>query len=202
MGERIGVLGGSFDPIHSGHLLLAEQVLEEAKLDKILFMPTYIQPFKQDREVSANEHRLAMLRLATEDHPKFGITEVELENKEISYTVVSLRKLKEEFGAGCDIVFILGTDMFINLQKWYMSDEIMRDYEILVGLRPGEAEDEAAAIRQNLENDYSARIRIMKNRRFEVSSTEIREKVKEGRSIRYLVPNKVREYIYEAALFV
>jgi nicotinate-nucleotide adenylyltransferase len=199
---RIGIFGGSFDPVHSGHLLLAEQALEEAQLDKVLFMPAFIQPFKQDSKVSANEHRLAMLRLAIEDNSRFGITEVELENEDISYTIVSLRKLKAEFGDDCDIVFVVGTDMFINLEKWYMAEELMRDYEISVGLRDGEAEKEAVVTRDYLMNRYSAKIRLMRNRKFEVASTEIRNKVREGGSIRYLVPSKVRDYIYESKLFV
>jgi nicotinate-nucleotide adenylyltransferase len=199
--RRIGILGGSFDPVHNGHLLLAEEALEQVKLDEVLFMPTWIQPFKQDIRVSAAEDRLAMLSLATGDNDALGVTEVEIERKEISYTIHSLRQLRERFDGDAEVSFIVGSDMLVSMEKWYMAAELLMEFPIIAGSRPGGAMRDTAKIAARLESRYGASTTVAENRIFDVSSTDIKDRVRTGRSIRYLVPEDVRDYIYAAKLY-
>jgi nicotinate-nucleotide adenylyltransferase len=199
---KIGVLGGSFDPVHCGHLLLAEAAIEQAGLDRVLFMPTHVQPFKQDAAVSPAEDRLAMLTLATADNEKLGVTRVEIDEAGVSYTILSLRKLREEADAADSIWFILGADMFVNLHKWYLKEELLTEFSFVTGLRPGADRTAFDACAADLSARYGTKIVVIENRQFDVSSTEIKQRARDGRSIRYLVPDRVREYIDERRLYV
>ncbi|MDR3072861.1 MAG: nicotinate (nicotinamide) nucleotide adenylyltransferase [Clostridiales Family XIII bacterium] len=200
--KRIGVFGGTFNPVHNGHLIFAEQAREEASLDQVLFMPTYIQPFKQEEAVSSPEARLAMLKRATSGNRLFDVTTVEIESKAISYTILSLEKLAETYRSLGEICFLIGADMFANIEKWYRVRELLVRFEVIVGFRPGAREDALRSQVAQIAEAYNARITLVQNREFGVSSSEIRDRVKQGLSIRYLVPDSVREYIDEAALFI
>jgi nicotinate-nucleotide adenylyltransferase len=198
--KNIGIFGGSFDPVHSGHLLLAEEVAEQAKQDRILFMPTRIQPFKQDVRVSSPKDRLAMLSIAAQDNEVLGVTDVELARSEVSYTILSLRRLRDTFGKEAQLSFVIGSDMFLNMEKWYEAPELLREFPVIVGLRPG-SDAQVADYAHRLERLHGATVTTVRNRMFDVSSTDIRERVRAGRSIRYLVPPGVRTYIYESKLY-
>ncbi|MDR0852150.1 MAG: nicotinate-nucleotide adenylyltransferase [Clostridiales Family XIII bacterium] len=198
---KLGVLGGSFDPVHYGHLLLAEEALEQAGLDRVIFMPTHVQPFKQDASVSPVEDRLAMLSLAVGTHEKLGITTVEIDEPGVSYTIFSLRKLREEANADDSIWFILGADMFVNLHKWYLSNELLTEFSFVAGMRPGSDQAAFAYYAAKLNVTYETEIAVIENRQFDVSSTEIRQRVRERRSVRYLIPDPVREYIDAHGLY-
>ncbi|MDR1778748.1 MAG: nicotinate (nicotinamide) nucleotide adenylyltransferase [Clostridiales Family XIII bacterium] len=202
-GVRVGVLGGSFDPVHTGHLILAEEALQALALTRVLFMPTYIQPFKQDAEVSPAAERLNMLTLATAGNEALGVTTVELDAGGVSYTINSLRALKDEYGGEAEIFFLLGADMFVNLEKWYLAKELLSEFSFGVGYRPGQANETVLAdMRDRLTETYGAKISLIKNRQIDISSSEIRRRVREGVSIRYLVPDAVCAYIHEAGLYV
>ncbi|MCL2493169.1 MAG: nicotinate-nucleotide adenylyltransferase [Clostridiales bacterium] len=192
--NRIGVLGGSFDPIHIGHLILAENACGQAGLSRVLFMPVHIQPFKQSVHVSPDDERLQMLRFAIMDNPRFGVTTVELDRGGVSYTIDSLRVIRDN--AACDrIAFILGTDMFLMIEKWYKADELLREFDLVVGVRPGYRHDEAQALAQKLREAHGARIAFIGNPPVDLSSTQIRERIAAGESIRYLAPENVRRYL-------
>jgi len=190
---RIGVLGGSFDPIHTGHLILAENARTQASLSRVLFMPTSIQPFKQGAAVSPNDERAAMINFALRGNPDFELTRVEFDRGGVSYTIDSLRELKSESGA--KIAFILGTDMFLMVEKWRNADELLREFDLIVGIRPGHLCDEAEAFAEKLRKEYGTRIDFVGSSNIELSSSELREKLAAGGSIRYLVPEDVRRYL-------
>ena len=123
--EKIGILGGSFDPVHSGHLLLAERVRETVGLDKVLFMPTHIQPFKQNMTVSPAADRIMMLAMALKGDKHFAVTRVEIDDPEISYTIHSLEKLQADLGEEVKLYFITGSDMFVNMEKWHRASDLL-----------------------------------------------------------------------------
>ena len=192
--ERIGVFGGTFDPVHVGHLLLAESARDRAGLSKVLFMPTHIQPFKQDEETSPDDDRIRMLRLATRDNPGLGVTTIETDKGGISYTIDSLRALKEEY-RDKSICFIIGTDMFLMIGKWKEADALIREFDFVVGVRTGYMHDDAVRKAEELRASHGARIELIDNPPIELSSTGIRDRLKNGSSIRYLVPESVRRYL-------
>ena len=199
--QRIGILGGSFDPVHNGHLLLAQEILSELDLNRIIMMPTRIQPFKQDQKTASVEDRLAMLELATSDNDIFEISTIELDRDEVSYTINSLRILSEQYKDETELLFIIGYDMFLNITKWWEAEQLLKDYSIVVGMRPGVDDEEINSFADKLRKEYGATIYCVNNREFDVSSTEIKERIKEGRSLKYLVPDSVIEYIYEKELY-
>jgi nicotinate-nucleotide adenylyltransferase len=204
MAVKIGVFGGSFDPVHIGHLLMAREAAEAAELDKVLFMPTFIQPFKQDAQVSAAEDRITMLRAVTESNRLFGVTEVETERQGVSYTIDSLELLqasKEPEDGDTEIYFILGTDMFLMLEQWHRAEELLGKFAFVALHRPGYKDGELKAAAEKYRNAYGTKVVVAENTRFDVSSTMIRKRVSEGRSIAYLVPKFVDRYIHERGLY-
>ncbi|MDR0853646.1 MAG: nicotinate (nicotinamide) nucleotide adenylyltransferase [Clostridiales Family XIII bacterium] len=216
---RIGVFGGSFDPVHSGHLLVAEEARVGVGLSEVVFVPTFIQPFKQDMVVSPSDDRVRMLRLAIEGNPYFRVSTFEVDRAEVSYTINTLRGLRAEYEGGglprfarndgdgglrvgarndseaVDIAFIVGTDMFLMLEKWYLADELLREFSIILCTRPGYKEIDAAETAAMIRRKYGTNIDIIENTTFDVSSTQIRDRVAIGESIRYLVPESVRQYL-------
>jgi nicotinate-nucleotide adenylyltransferase len=201
---RIGVLGGSFDPPHYGHLLLAESACVAAGLDRVLFMPTHIQPFKQGQEVSPNDERLHMLRLALNGNPRFQITTVETDRKGVSYTIDSLRELRDSYvvrdiiSEDDKLAFIVGTDMFLMIEKWHKSDELLREFDIIVGARTdgaGAGQPDAEALAEKLRSEYGTRVDLIDNPPFDISSTMVRDRLASGDSLRYIAPDGVRHYL-------
>ena len=185
--ERVGIFGGTFDPIHQGHLLLAEAALEEFDLERILFIPAGISPFKQDRPPGATaEQRLAMLQLATASEPRFSVDARELHREGPSYTVDTVRALMGDH-PGVRFLFLIGADNLPDLSKWHGIAELMNLVDFAVFDRGGVGD--AAA-------DLGFPI---VRRRIDISSTEIRERAASGLSIRYMVPEQVYECLMTQA---
>lgn len=180
---RVGLLGGSFDPVHFGHLRAAEWALEAFSLDTILLVPARRSPFKA-AGFAADEDRHAMLKLAAKDNTRFGIETCELEREAPSYTVDTLRILKER-SPGDAFALILGSDAAKDIDKWREIDEIERLAELRILARPGEPLGEAASVFEGLA----------------ISSSGLRRAIQAGRSIRYLTPESVRLYIEEKGLY-
>ena len=192
--KRLGVLGGSFDPVHIGHLMLAENACAQAGLFGVLFMPAHIQPFKQDEHAAPDDERLQMLRFALSDNPRFGVTTVELDRGGVSYTIDSLRQIRDG-GPDERIVFILGMDMFLNIEKWHKADELLREFDLVVGVRPGYGQEETQTLAEKLRQAYGTRIDLIDNPPVAISSTGIRERLANEDSVRYLVHENVRRYL-------
>ncbi|MDR0875363.1 MAG: nicotinate-nucleotide adenylyltransferase [Clostridiales Family XIII bacterium] len=190
---RIGVFGGSFDPVHLGHLLVAETALEQLALSQVLFMPTNIQPFKQDANVTPADDRVRMLRMATKSNPRFGVSTVETDRAGVSYTIDSLRTLQAQYGTG--IVFILGADMLKMISQWSRAQELLTEFSLAVGIRPGSDEKEVTIQADDLRAKYGTMITPLDNIPIHVSSTELRARMKNGESVRYLIPDLVRIYL-------
>lgn len=198
--KKIGVLGGTFDPLHYGHLSIAKSALDEFELDEIFLMPAHVQPFKIGRNITEPVHRVNMVKLVAEEYEGFRTITKEAFNEEVSYTYKTLCDLKEEMGE-CRIYFVLGTDSFLSIERWYKAPELLRDFSIIVGERPGYKENEVLDLKKHLEEKYGADIGILNNRILEISSTEIKENIKQGKSIDHMVPAQVERYIRENGLY-
>ena len=196
--KRIGIFGGTFDPVHNGHLIMAENVKEQVHLDKVLFIPSKNPPLKNDRVITPTEHRLNMLKLAVEDNAAFEISEIELKSDsgEPSFTVDTLMKLRKEYTGGqVKFYLILGMDQLINLHKWKDPGKLFLLSEVVVINRPG-------YLIQQVENDYGRQSIYVPVPNIEISATDIRFRIQEKRTIKYLVPAKVEEYIYNNKLYI
>jgi nicotinate-nucleotide adenylyltransferase len=191
--RRIGVLGGTFDPIHTGHLVLAEQVKEKLKLDQVIFIPCFRPPHKTQRKLSPSKDRFRMTQLALEGNPAFAISDIELKRKGLSYTVDTLRELKNLY-PNSSIYFLTGSDVLNEIHTWKHPEEIYKLAKVVIAERPSFDEFDS-------ENHFAKKSIIVKINGVDVSSSQIREKAKKGQSIKYLVPLKVEEYIKKKKLY-
>lgn len=190
---HIGIFGGSFNPPHLAHLIVAERVREQFGLDRVLWVPNRLPPHKPAAELVGASHRLAMTQLAVADHPAFTVSEVELERTGTSYMVDTVRLLQE--GAPADrFSLIIGGDSLRDFQTWHQPDEIVRRAPLLVYHRPGVA-------LPALPPAYEGRVQVAEAPLIEISGTDIRARHRAGRSIRYLVPERVRAYIEAHGLY-
>ena len=217
--RAIGILGGTFDPIHFGHLRLAEEMLELANLGQIRFIPTGTPPHRDAPQVSA-QHRSAMVRLAIADQPGFVLDEREVRLKSgratPCYTVDTLRELRTELGAAQPLCLLMGGDAFLQLNTWHEWEQLFGLAHIVVGYRPGftlvdRIHTTTPALRQHyqqrlcaadvLSQHPSGGIVELAIPKLEISATLIRSRVAENRSIRYLLPNAVADYIHQHHLY-
>lgn len=197
---HIGILGGSFDPFHYGHLSIAKAALKECGLSKVVLMPTKVQPFKLGKKRASEEDRVNMVRLIAKKNENFAVSTIEAFSQEVSYTYKTLQALSEEYGRE-KLQFIMGTDSFLSIETWYKGEELLKTYSFIVGVRPGYKESETEEKLQYYKEKYGTQVRILHNRVLEVSSTEIKERIKDGRSIREFVPYEIERYIDEHGLY-
>lgn len=190
---RLGVLGGSFDPVHWGHLHIALLAREAAGLDRVVFVPAARPPHKESRELAPPEHRVALLELALSSEPKTEISRIELEPGGPRYTVATLdalRKLHSE----AELAFILGLDNLRDLHQWREPARILDDYEVIAVDRPG-------LDRETVDPSVRERCRLVGGNPFAISSSAIRNRAARGLSIRHLVPPAVEVYITSRRLY-
>ena len=199
--QRIGVLGGSFDPIHLAHLLMAESAREALGLDMVLFVPVREQPLKQGRPVTPAAHRVAMVELAIGGNPHFALSRVDVDRPGPSYTVDTLRALREEWGKQGEVEmwFIAGADSLLTLPRWRDPEGILAHARLAVVGRPGSTLD-LAELQATLPQ-LPAKVDWIDAPLIEISATDVRRRVAEGLSIRYRVPDAVREYILREGLY-
>ncbi len=189
--SKVGIFGGTFDPIHNGHLITAQSVREMRKLDKIIFIPSFVSPHKADVKSSSPEHRLNMIKLATEEVDFFDFSEYEIKKGGISYTVDTLREFKEIYD---ELEFIIGYDNIFKFNSWKNPDEIVKLTKILVLRRK-------SSLPPPHHDKYVESALFVQTRGIEISATDIRVRVKKGLPIHFLVPEKVKEYIYDFNLY-
>lgn len=198
---KIGILGGSFDPVHCGHIGLAEDALVQAQLDKVVFVPAAHQPFKLDRDVTSGHHRFEMLKLAIKEHEHLEISQYELESRGISYTYLTMRAMQKQYGEEVRLYFITGTDSFLKIEKWMNSEELLKNYSFIIGTRPGYKKVELDRCVKRIFEKYNTEIVNIDNTQLDISSTEIRERLENGTAATGLVPVEVERYIKEHGLY-
>jgi len=200
---KVGLLGGSFDPVHLGHLVLAEEVRDRLGLERVLFVPNRLPPHKPGRKMASPADRLAMVELAIAGNPAFAASDIELRRDGKSYSIDTVRQLRAEHPEGWDVHFIVGADTLPELPTWHRAAELADLCKFVVASRPGQSLDNLEPLRGTFTEEQ---IQAVVSRRIEippigVSSTEIRRRVREGLSIRYLVPEAVGDYILEHGLY-
>lgn len=198
--SKIGIMGGTFDPIHIGHMQLAEQALTEKELDIVLFVPNHMPWMKHDRTVTAAEHRAAMVRLAIEDNPAFKLSTVEIDAGGNSYTWQTLETLKEQY-PGDEFFFILGADSLLSIEKWAHPEKVFKNAVILAAVRDDCDKEKLEKQKEMLTEKYDARIQLLSMSPIAVSSTEIRQGFYTDSRIRELVPEKTADYILKNHLY-
>lgn len=198
--KKVGLMGGSFDPVHYGHLNLAEIVYRKLELETIIFIPTFIAPHKIGREYASAEHRYRMTLLATSDNPAFTVSDIEIRREGISYTYDTVAALKEEYGHGHDLFFIIGADSLADLDTWSKVPEMLELCTFVAATRPG-FEPMVDKITEQFGELGKTRIKWLQTPKMDISSTDIRQRVKQQRPITGLVPAAVEEYIYQEGLY-
>lgn len=196
------MFGGSFDPVHMGHLTIAQDAVEQLELDRLIFVPAAIPPHKQDQVLTEGRHRFEMLQLATEGNLSFEVSDMELQRGGVSYTFDTMKQIQFEH-PGAELFFIVGLDSLTILHSWRNVDKLLELCTIVPFARGGE--DPAKIADQiQLSKDWKTRLleRLIRIHEIEISASEIRMRLAEGLSIRYLVPPEVEMYIAEHGLYV
>lgn len=188
--KTFGILGGTFDPPHIGHLILAQSALESLRLDQVIFIPTSIQPHKMNKVGTAGNIRLEMLELAIRGDSRFSISDIELTREGISYTVDTLTLLHKRYPDD-NLYLLIGSDNVVDIAAWKGPEQIFSLCKVAAARRPDFAPG----------GPYVNRVRYFDMPSIQLSSTAIRNKVKEGKSIKYLVPASVEEYILTNGLY-
>ena len=199
--RKIGILGGSFDPVHNGHIGLAADAKEQMGLDEVLLIPAKLQPFKLDKNMVSGEQRFEMIKLAVEGKPGLTPCDYELKQEEISYTYKTLKAITEMEGPGTEIYFLTGTDSLLQIHRWKNADDMLRNYNFVVGSRPGYKDEELKECIAFLKKEYNTNVTKVDNNQLNISSTEIRERLESGQGLAGLVPEVVERYIIEHGLY-
>jgi len=202
MGKKLGILGGSFDPLHLGHLSVAQQVADGLGLDQVILVPAGSPPHKLDRELAPAADRLAMVRLAVRGLARLSVSDVEICRPGPSYTIDTLRQMRAALGEGNDYSLIIGADTVGDLPAWHQAARLLEEADFAVVGRPG-YEPDFAAVKKALGAPAAARLRaaVVQIEPCEVSSTEIRRRVAAGEDLKGLVRADVAEYIKSRGLY-
>ncbi len=198
---NIGVLGGTFDPIHIGHLILAEEVRARLNLAETLFVPAGQPWLKVDSPISPAEHRVEMVRLAIADKPYFKLSTMEIERAGYSYTVDTIAELKLQLGAGDELFFILGWDNLAELPRWRQPSRLITMCRLVAVPRLGYPLPDLKALEASIPG-LSQRVTLMEKPEIDISASAIRDRIAQGLSIHHLVPEPVDEYIKHHKLYL
>ena len=190
-------MGGTFDPIHHGHLLTAEEALWQFDLDEVVFVPTGRPWMKEGRDVSDAEDRYLMVVVATASNPMFSVSRVEVERDGPTYTVDTLRALHELNGPDTELFFVTGADAMLEILQWKDPEDVLRLAHVIAATRPGY---DLASFEEGAPMEHP-NVSVMTIPALAISSTDIRQRVRDGRPIRYLVPEGVQTFIEKAGLY-
>ncbi|OGB87402.1 nicotinate (nicotinamide) nucleotide adenylyltransferase [candidate division WOR-1 bacterium RIFCSPHIGHO2_02_FULL_45_12] len=199
--KRIGIMGGTFNPIHKGHLALANAALQEFALDKVIFIPSGLPPHKEYGEIIDKEHRYMMVKLAIKGKKKYIISRIEMDRKGVCYAVDTFNKLKRKYKSQCKLFYIMGLDSINEILDWKKPLELFKLCEFIVGTRPG---TKIRTFRRlvkfpPLQKEVD-KINLMELRE-NISSSDIRQKIKNGRSVKSIVPKAVEAYILKHNIY-
>ena len=191
--EKIGLMGGSFDPVHLGHLVAAQDALEAVGLDRVLFIPAAPSPLKNHSPVASDEDRLVLLRRALQGESRFELSTLEYERGGISFTIDTVEELRRRL-PGARFYWIIGADQAVSLKDWHRVDDLVRELEFIVLARPGFAWNPG-------DLPDRTRFHAVEAHTFSVSSSELRKRIREGRSVRFLLPEGVATLINNLHLY-
>ena len=201
---RIGVMGGTFDPVHVGHLVIAEEARHQADLDRVILVPSARPPHKTGTQQVGPRHRLAMLEIAVASNTGLEVSDMEVRREGLSFTIETLQEFHRIYGSGARLFFITGADAILEIMTWKDPEGLLAESEFVVAARPGYPLDRLmeAIPEYNSEGKRSAEnILVIETPAMEISSTDIRRRAAEGRPYRYLVPEAVWQYIEENGLY-
>lgn len=196
---RIGLMGGTFDPIHYGHLVTAEEAFIRFKLDRVIFIPSGMPPHKSERKVVEGAHRFIMAQMATITNPHFDVSRIEVDEKGPTYTVDTLKKLKAGEYKDADLIFITGADAILEIFTWKNPEELFTLCRFAAATRPGYVVSDDML--KSLYKFGPGKVDFFEVPALAISSTDIRRRVKEGRPVRYLLPDEVISYILKNGLY-
>lgn len=199
--RKIGIMGGTFDPIHMGHLITAQEIMLSFPLDGVLFLVSGTPPHKDPEIVTAKVFRLEMLKLAVLDNPRFEVSDMEVKRGGYTYTIDTMKQLRAKYDEETDLFYIIGADTVPELVKWKAFEKLLATTEFIAADRPGYVGPEVKAEAARLKREYGARIHFLDTPDIEISSTAIRERVRNGIGIKYLVLPAVEGYIYKNNLY-
>jgi len=200
MAKKIGIMGGTFNPIHIGHLILAETARTQYELDEILFVPSGKSYMKQQLDISAGKVRAEMVSLAIEDNPHFALSLMEIEREGNTYTYETLEALNRA-NPDNEYYFIMGEDSLLAIEKWKYPQRIFDACTILTAVRNQDSKGNIESVSKRLSEQYNGKIKLLNCGNMDISSSQIRENVMHGISIRYMVPEKVIKYIKDKKLY-
>lgn len=199
--RKVGIMGGTFNPIHFVHLLLAEAAYEQYHLDEIVFLPSKRPAYKPISEVIEEEHRFHMIELAISDNPHFSVSDMEFYREGNTYTADTLLELTKKF-PDTEFYFVIGGDSLFSLEKWSRPEIVMEKAHIVAAQRDDKDNERLVQKMMELNEKYKAKIELLQVPMMEVSSRMLRERVKEGQSIRYFLPETVRSYIIKHGFYL
>lgn len=197
---RIGILGGTFNPIHLGHLLIAENAFEQFKLDRVNIMPAHISPFKIDTKVLDKEHRKKIIELSIADNPHFVMDPREIDSDSISYTYLTLSDMKAN-NSEDELFFILGADSLKTIKNWRNPQIIFDNATVLAAVRDNDDIDDLKCYADELKALFNGIVGFIKTPTYDVSSTDIRRRIASGESVRYMICDAAIEYITDNNLY-
>lgn len=191
---KIGIIGGTFDPIHNGHLIIGEYARTTLNLDKVIFIPVGIAPHKDNKKITDSQTRVKMVDLAIESNPHFYQSLIEVKRDRIAYTVETITSLKEEYKED-ELYFIMGGDSIFEIESWKDSLKLMKICKFIVLDRGYKTKEDIRAKMDELRSLYGMEVQDIRSPIIEISSTEIRNRIKNNLSIKYLVPKELEDFI-------
>lgn len=200
MMKKIGIMGGTFNPIHMGHLALAERALDDCNLDEIWVIPTGCSYMKQNMNVLSGEERLIMAQLATEDNQRIKCLDIEIKRSGYTYSYETLEQLRNLY-PDYDFFFIFGADCLFTIEKWKCPEKIFDNCTVIAAVRNGSSEVEMAQKIDELKLKFGAKIILLPFLNLEISSTELRKRISCGKSVKYLIPDSVIAYISQKGFY-
>ncbi len=198
--RKIGILGGTFDPVHTAHLMIADHAASDLSLDQVYLMPTGKSPHKDEASITPISHRVNMIELAIAGNPKLALSTFELEDPEISYTYRTAERLSTAY-PDTDFYYIMGADSLIHFRDWVHPEIISRHFRLAVAVRDGADSADLLSLAADYDRLFQTQISVLSVPNFSISSTDIRNRIAKGLSVRYLTPDPVIEYLKTHRLY-
>ena len=198
---KLAIMGGTFDPIHIGHLMTAEEVRHEFDIDQVVFIPTGQPPHKECDHVTHSQHRYLMTVLATVENPHFNVSRIEIDRPGKTYTVDTIKEIKKAYASDTKIYFITGADAVHEILTWKHVDELMKICEFVAVTRPGYDKKHLKSKIDELRESFECTVHFLEVPALAISSSDVRKRVEKGKPIQYLVTPSVEKYIQKIKLY-